>query len=293
MPLGASELILNPDQSIYHLNLHPEDLAETVITVGDPDRVAMVSRYFDHLELRKGKREFIAHTGIFNKRRLTVLSTGIGTDNVDIVLNELDALVSVDFGTRTLKDKKNELTIVRLGTSGAVQPEIAVDSFLLSELALGLDGLLHHYEHPGSLNPELEAAFIRQTNWPRQHAMPYVAEADPKLIKRLGSKNVLKGITATLPGFYGPQGRKLRLEPVNPDLLIALAAFEFKGLKITNLEMETSGIYALATLLGHPAISINCILANRTTSTFSENPEKAIDALIQYVLEMLCESPGD
>jgi uridine phosphorylase len=292
MPLGESELILNPDNSIYHLNLCPEDLAETVITVGDPERVAKVSNYFDHIELRKGKREFITHTGVLNRKRISVVSTGIGTDNIDIVLNELDALASIDFGKRTLKARRKQLTIVRLGTTGAVQPDIPPDSFLLSDMAIGFDGLLHHYRHPGSWFPDIEAAFIQQTNWPDRKARPYVVNADPELAKQFSSHITTRGFTATYPGFYGPQGRSLRLEADNPELLKVLSTFNFNGLKITNLEMETSGIYALAKLLGHSAVSMNCVLANRATTTFSGNPEKAIDSLIRFVLEKLCGGPA-
>jgi uridine phosphorylase len=290
MQLSASELILNPDRSIYHLNLHPEDLADTIITVGDPDRVAAVSKYFDQIEVRKGRREFITHTGLLNNRRLTVVSTGIGTDNIDIVLNELDALVNIDFSTRRVKQEKRALTLVRVGTSGAIQPRIPLDSFVISEFAIGFDGLLHFYKHPPSMHADIEEAFIEQMNWQEEKSRPYVLAADPGLLEQFGSVSMIRGFTGTNTGFYGPQGRRLRLEPRDTDLSGKLAGFEFKGLKITNLEMETSGIYALAALMGHRAVSMNCIVANRASGEFSKNPSTAVEALIEYTLDKLTKT---
>ncbi len=287
MALSPSELILNADGSIYHLNLLPKDIAQTIITVGDPERVAQVSKHFDSIEIRKGKREFHAHTGYLKGKRLTVLSTGIGTDNIDIVLNELDALVNIDFTTRTVKPATVSLEIVRIGTSGALQPAIPVDSFLLSEFAMGFDGLLHFYSNKGAESSEMAKSFVKQTGWNPQKAYPYVVAADPELTSRLLSNRIRLGLTITNTGFYGPQNRSLRLPLPDKDLASKIAAFYFEGRSITNLEMETSGIYLLAKLLGHRAVSMNCILANRSNGTFSQNPEFAVDSLIEYVLERL------
>ncbi|MEK6153751.1 nucleoside phosphorylase [Flavobacteriaceae bacterium 3-367] len=290
MKLSPSELILNPDNSIYHLNLQPEDIADTIITVGDPDRVDMVSRYFDSIEIKKGKREFITHTGHFNGKRLTVISTGIGTDNIDIVMNELDALVNIDFKNRAVKPEASSLDIVRIGTSGALQPDIAVDSFLMSQYAIGFDNLLHFYQSEEVQHPEIQLAFIDHTNWSIFKSIPYVVNCDMGLAKRLLSDSVRQGFTATNVGFYGPQGRKLRLETEDNELNSKLSSFEHQGIRITNLEMETSGIYGLALLLGHRAVSMNCILANRSTGEFSNKPKKAMRELIQYTLQKLTEA---
>lgn len=287
MHLGPSELILNADGSIYHLNLLPEDIATTIITVGDPDRVADVSNYFDHIELKKGKREFLAHTGVLNNKRITVISTGIGTDNIDIVLNELDALVNIDFEKRCIKAHKTQLDIIRIGTSGAIQPEIPVDSFLLSEYAIGFDALLHFYDSDKVVHSEITDAFIAQTNWSSSKSVPYVVRCDEHLAATLKSNSIKQGFTATNIGFYGPQNRKLRLETSDKTLPKKLSNFQFEDLKITNLEMETSGIYGLSKLLGHRAVSMNCILANRATGTFSENPDKSVKQLIKYTLKQL------
>ncbi len=290
MPLGPSELILNADGSIYHLNLLPEDIATTIIIVGDQNRVEKVSKYFDSIETKKGKREFLTHTGILNGKRLSVVSTGIGTDNIDIVLNELDALVNLDFENRTVKTKKTVMDFVRIGTSGAIQADIDVDSFLLSEYAIGFDGLLHYYNSKEVQHLEISKAFIDCTNWDSDKPTPYVVKCDETLSSRLTSNHIRFGMTGTNIGFYGPQGRKLRLEMSDKDLNEKLTSFEFDGMKITNLEMETSAIYGLSKLLGHRAISMNCILANRVTSAFSENPKKAVDELIQYTLKKLTSS---
>ncbi len=289
MPLSPSELILNSDGSIYHLNLLPEDIAQTIITVGDPERVDQVSRHFDTIETRKGKREFHAHTGHLKGKRLTVISTGIGTDNIDIVLNELDALVNINFDTRTVKEQHSSLDIVRIGTSGALQPDIPIDSFLLSELAMGFDGLMHFYAHKEIDQPEIAKAFVKQTGWNAKKAYPYVVQCDPELMSKLSSNHIRFGLTITNTGFYGPQSRSLRLPLPETDLPLKITAFRHENHCITNLEMETSGIYLLAKLLGHRAVSMNCILANRNTGTFSENPEIAVDNLIRYVLERLTQ----
>ncbi len=287
MQLEPSELILNPDQSIYHLNLRPDEISDTLIFVGDPDRVPMVSKYFDLIELKRNKREFVTHTGILNKKRLTVISTGIGTDNIDIVLNELDALVNIDLVRREVKEEKTALKIVRIGTSGAIQPHIPLDSFLLSYHALGFDNLLHFYESEHIQHPDIQLAFIEHTEWSVFKAIPYVVSCDKKWAETFESEQVKPGFTGTNVGFYGPQARNLRIPPQDAELFQKLASFRYEDKSITNLEMETSGIYALSKLLGHKAVSLNAILTNRHNGKFSADPEKTIDGLIRYTLEKL------
>lgn len=289
MSLEASELILNSDQSIYHLNLHPEDIAETVILVGDPGRVSRVSAYFDSLEVEKSKREFVTHTGRYRGKRLSVVSTGIGTDNVDIVLNELDALVNIDFHQKKIKENLTRLNLIRLGTSGAIQPDIPVGSIVLSELAIGFDGLLQFYDSGKIQLADVQFAFLEYSRWSVLKPVPYVVEADPELCNRLDSESVIKGFTATNSGFYGPQGRSLRLKLEDPEINKKLTSFRHKGLRITNMEMETAGIFGLSGLMGHAATAVNCILANRPNGTFSQEPAKDIDRLIRYTLDKLTD----
>jgi uridine phosphorylase len=290
MQLKPSELILNADQSIYYLNLHPKDLADTVITVGDPDRVALVSNYFDTIEVKKGKREFISHTGTLKGKRITVISTGIGTDNIDIVLNELDALVNINFETRSINKKIKQLDIIRIGTSGAIQPEIPVNSVIISEIAIGFDSLLRFYDAEHVMQTQVETEFINHTQWSKYKSVPYVVSSDEELALKFNKLNFIKGFTATNVGFYGPQGRKLRLKTEDENLNDKLASFSYRDLKITNLEMETAGIYGLAKLLGHRAISLNSIIANRSTGDFSQNPSKIMEELIQKTLTALTNS---
>lgn len=287
MKLSPSELILNPDGSIYHLGLMPEDIADTIIFVGDPNRVAEVSSFFDTIEFKRAKREFHTHTGTLKNKRLTVISTGIGTDNIDIVLNELDALINIDFETRTINDRKKILDIVRIGTSGAIQTDIPLDSFLISEYAIGLDGLLHFYNSESVLEHGMAQSFSEHAQWSENKATPYVVECHREWTEKFLSNHIRLGITITNSGFYGPQGRKLRLEGCNHKLLEQWSSFQFGQNRITNLEMETSAIYGLSKLLGHRAVSMNCILANRATGTFSQNPKKAIHDLIKYCLERI------
>ena len=289
MSIKDSELILNSDGSVYHLHLKPKDLASTVITVGDPDRVDQVSAHFDTIDFRQHKREFKTHTGTLRNQRITVISTGIGADNIDIVLNELDALVNIDFKSRQVKSELTSLRIVRIGTSGALQNEIPVDSFLLSTHGLDLNGMLQAYKTQSIQNKAFEQAFVKHSNWKKERAQPVLVEGDKSIENQLISKNILKGITATCGGFYAPQGRKLRLTPSDSKFLKNLQNFTFKGFKITNFEMETSAIFGLSKLLGHQACSMNAILANRTNGTFSNSPEKTIDALIQYSLDKLID----
>ena len=287
MKIKASELIINNDGSIYHLNLLPEDLATTIITVGDPDRVSSVTKYFDTIEVSKQKREFKTETGVYKGKRITVISTGIGTDNIDIVFNELDALVNIDLNTRTIKPKHTSLDIIRIGTSGTILDTIAIDSFLISELAVGFDSLLHFYDSRHVQDLALSKALIEQTNWAKEKSDPYVVAYDESLGVKFKSDNVINGFTATNVGFYGPQSRVLRLRLQDNEFSDKLAAFNFEGKQITNLEMETAGIYGLAKLLGHKAVSMNAILANRATGEFSENPDKLVDDLIVYCLDKL------
>jgi uridine phosphorylase len=290
MKFEKSELILNPDGSIYHLNLFPEDISDTIITVGDPDRVSDVSQYFDHIELKKGKREFHTHTGTLDGKRLTVISTGIGTDNIDIVLNELDALANIDFDSREVKKNRIRFEVVRIGTSGAIQPEIPIDSFLLSEYGIGFDGLLYFYKSKSIQHVKFSEDLMRHLGWEDELFKPYVVKYNKNLADKISSNRIRLGVTVTNSGFYGPQGRQLRLEPKDGQFLSKLATFKFNDLRITNLEMETAGIYGLAQMLGHRAISLNCILANRVTGEFSKNPHMAVDKLVQYTLERLTAS---
>ncbi|MBS1527051.1 MAG: nucleoside phosphorylase [Bacteroidetes bacterium] len=287
--IPETDLILNGDGSVYHLNLLPEDVAGTVITVGDPDRVQEVSKYFDRVELRKSKREFVAHTGCIGQKRLTVISTGIGTDNIDIVLNELDALVNIDLENRTRKPVLTSLDIIRIGTSGAIQADIALDSILVSEMAIGLDTLMHYYKQENNTEEKLLLAAFKAV-LPASHPFsPYIASGSADLIGQL-AKDVPKGITISSPGFYAPQGRQLRLQLQTPGLINAVQTFRSGESRITNLEMETAGIYGLASLLGHRAISFNVILANRITGKFSKQPQKAIEQAIELVLGNLIDS---
>jgi uridine phosphorylase len=287
MKLPESELILNEDGSIYHLSLKPSDIATTIITVGDPDRVENISRNFDSIEVRVQKREFKTHTGRYNGKRFTVISTGIGTDNVDIVLNELDALVNIDFNTRSVRKEHTQLSIIRIGTSGAIQPDIPVDSFLISETAIGFDNLLHFYNCGTILNTQFSEAFTMHMGWYNKKSEPYVVQADDVLMKMFASEAFIHGCTATNVGFYGPQGRVLRLPLQDEKMNRKMASFRFNGQSITNLEMETAGIYGLSKLLGHRAISLNAILANRANGAFSEHPQITVDALINHTLEVL------
>lgn len=285
--LEASELILNADNSIYHLNLLPKDIADTIIVVGDQNRVGQVSKYFDAIEVKKEKREFFTHTGVLNGKRLTVLSTGIGADNIDIVLNELDALANIDFDTRTIRKKFNQLKIIRIGTSGAIQEDIPVDSFILSEYAFGFDGVLHFYKNEGILHEGFSKAFVKHSSWSEKKPWPYLVKSDDSLRAILSSNRIRYGVTGTNSGFYGPQGRKLRLELQDNSLNDKLTSFRYKDLRITNLEMESSAIYGLSKLMGHQAVSLNCIIANRVLGEFSKNPLQTIDNLIKYTLDKL------
>ena len=287
--LAASEFILNNNGSIYHLNLFPENLADTVILVGDPGRVERISRHFDHIEFRIQKREFVTHTGSYRGKRISVVSTGIGTDNIDIVLNELDALVNINFNSREIKEQHRTLDIIRIGTSGAIQADIPVDSFLRSDKGVGFDSLLHYYQHENNTNRELEKALASHLQLSQESSSPYIVDANPVLASQFSGPDLIGGMTGTNVGFYGPQGRVLRLPLRDPGLNDKIESFGFKGQKITNLEMETAGIYGLSELLGHRAVSLNAIVANRCTGEFSKEPGKTVDRLIEYSLEQLVQ----
>jgi uridine phosphorylase len=288
--IQPSELILTPEGKIYHLNLAPSQLAETIITVGDPGRVAMVSKYFDTIETTAEHREFKTHTGTYKGKRISVISTGIGPDNIDIVFNELDALVNIDFEKRQVKKKLTSLNIIRIGTSGGLTPDVKVDSFLVSLMGIGLDTVMHYYAKTEKIfNREFAQAFIDHTQWNPDNSVPYAVAADKSLIEKMVSDKTLQGITITNVGFYGPQGRVLRAPLWDRDLNEKLTSFRFKKKKITNLEMETATMYGLAKLLGHRALSMNAIVANRASGTFSKDSTKTIDALIQYTLDKIVE----
>lgn len=285
--IKASELILNPDGSVYHLNLKPENIAHNIIFVGDQNRVEKITQSFDSIEFSTQKREFKTQTGTLKGKRITVLSTGIGPDNIDIVMNELDALVNIDLVTKIPKEILTSLNIIRIGTSGSLQANIPVDSFVMSKFGLGLDNMLRSYCIDEITNPEMEGAFIKHTNWDSKKGKPYAVSCCENLEKLIESDKIHKGITATSGGFYGPQGRVLRLAIQDENLNSKMDSFVFEENNITNLEMETAAIYGLSKLLGHNALSLNAIIANRASGTFSSDPYKAVDELIAYTLNKL------
>lgn len=285
--IKQSELILNPDGSVYHLNLRPEHIAHDIIFVGDQNRVEKITQFFDNIEFSTQKREFKTQTGTYKGKRITVMSTGIGPDNIDIVINELDALVNIDLKTRLPKEELTSLNIIRIGTSGSLQADIPTDSFVMSKFGLGMDNMLRSYQIDNVSNKNLEDAFIKHTNWDAKKGRPYVVRCSEKLEKLIESNRIFKGITATAGGFYAPQGRVLRLALQDADLNSKMDNFEFEDSKITNLEMETAAIYGLSALLGHNALSLNAIIANRALGTFSDDPYKAVDELIAYTLQKL------
>ena len=287
MPIKQSELILNPDGSIYHVNLKPEHIADTIIFVGDQDRVEKITKHFDSIEFSTRKREFKTQTGTYKGKRLTVLSTGIGPDNIDIVLNELDAIVNIDLETRLPKSEHTCLSIIRVGTSGSLQEDVPVDAFVMSTYGLDLNGMLHFYQIDNIHNPEIEDAFIQYTNWNPNKARPIVIENAQVLAEQFDSDLMFKGLTATAGGFYGPQGRVLRLSLEDPDLNGKMDSFNYNTIRITNFEMETAVIYGLSKLLGHNALSLNAIIANRATGQFSQDPKKVVESLILYTLNKL------
>jgi len=284
--IAESELIITDRGSIYHIDLRPEELADTVITVGDPDRVAEVSKYFDTVEVKRQHREFIAHTGFIGKKRLTVISSGIGPDNIDIVLNELDAVANIDFETRTVRPELKSLTIIRMGTCGALQADIPVDSFVAGTHGIGFDNLLHYYRLENNQEErEILQNFAGHTQL-QGAVMPYIASCSSHIIKNFVD-GFHQGITVTCPGFYGPQGRVLRLGLANPMLIDRLEHFRFGSHRIANFEMETSAIYGLGKLLGHQCLSVNVIVANRVRKEFSKDGKAAVEGLIRKGLEVI------
>lgn len=288
--IPESELIINDRGAIYHLDIRPEELAPTVITVGDPDRVGEVSKHFDRIEFKNQHREFISHTGYIGSKRFTVLSSGIGPDNIDIVINELDALVNIDFNTRTIKPELQSLQILRIGTSGSLQHDIPVDSFVASTHGLGIDNLLNFYRmSQNDEEQQLLHSFITHTQLHQTVSHPYLFSAGPSLLK-LFVDGYHRGITVTCPGFYGPQGRMLRLGLSNPELVDRLTQFHFGQHRITNFEMETSAIYGLGKLLGHQCLSVNAIVANRVAKQFSKDGKATVEKLIQKTLGILSAS---
>jgi uridine phosphorylase len=285
--IAETELILNPNGSVYHLQLLPEHIAENIIIVGDQGRVETVSKYFDSIDLKVQNREFVSHAGTYKGKRIMVLSSGIGTDNIDILLNELDAAVNIDLETRMVKKEHTSLNIVRIGTSGALQKDIPVDNYVVSTHGLGFDGLLNYYlDLPKVNDNEISEAFIKQTNWNKNLPYPYAVKGSETLINKIGF-DLAKGITATAPGFYGPQGRKLRLTPWVEDFNQQLTDFEYRGNRITNFEMETSALYGLGALLGHQTCTVCAIIANRVAKQYSKNYHASMEQLIQLVLERL------
>ena len=285
--IASSELILNPDGSVYHLHLKPENIAKDILFVGDQNRVEKITQHFEHIECTIQKREFKAQTGTYKGKRITVISTGIGPDNIDIVMNELDALVNIDLESRTIKRELTSLNIVRIGTSGSLQADIPVDSFVMSRYGLGLDNMLRSYQIDEISEKEIEEAFIYQTNWDLRKGRPYVVKGSDSLAALFTSDKIFEGFTGTAGGFYGPQGRVLRLPIQDIELNRRMDSFQFQGIRMTNLEMETGAIYGLGKLLGHECLSLNAIIANRATGTFSKDPYKTVDELIEYALNRL------
>ncbi len=288
--IAESELIINDRGAVYHLNCRPEEIAQTIITVGDPDRVGEVSKHFDKIEYQNKHREFVTHTGYVGNKRISCVSTGIGPDNIDIVLNELDALVNIDFESRLIKDELARLNIIRFGTSGSLQKDIPVDSFVASTHGLGLDNLMHFYRTENNEEErQLVQAFCTHTQLNSAKVAPYINMASAGLIKHF-THNYHQGITVTCPGFYGPQGRILRLGLGYPMLINNLTNFQFGNYRITNFEMETSAIYGLGAALGHQCLSLSAIVANRISKEFSKDGALAVENLIKQSLQVISES---
>ena len=280
-----TELILTQKNKVYHLHLSEEEIADTILIVGDRARVKQVSKHFNKIEFKIENREFLTHTGVHNGKRLTVLGTGIGTYNIDIVLNELDAAVNIDLKNRTIKEKHKSLNIIRLGTSGALQKDVKVDSFLMATHGLGFDGLAHFYKSMNIIDQKMSNAFANHSQWPQPLAAPYIVKASEKLLNTFDS--FARGITATAPGFYAPQGRQLRISPAIEDLHQKMNTFQYKGNRISNFEMETSALYFLGKALGHHTLTICAIIGNRISKTQSKNYKKTVDKMIVEVLDKL------
>ena len=284
--IAETELILTPENKIYHLNLSKDEIANDIILVGDPDRVSVISNKFESIEHKIQNREFVTHTGILNGKRISVIATGIGPDNIDIVVNELDALVNIDFKNRTINKKKKTLNLIRLGTSGALQKDIEVDSFLASSFGLGLDNIAHFYESEEIIEQDMSSKYKQHANWPENLSNPYIVKASDNLLSLF--PDVKKGITATAPGFYGPQGRTLRLNPYITNLHEKMESFNYKENRITNFEMETSALYYLGKSLGHNTLTICAIIANRLTKEYSKDYKKTVEKMIDLVLKRIC-----
>ena len=280
-----TELILTAERKVYHLNIAGNEIADTIIIVGDMARVKQVSKHFSKIDFEIENREFLTHTGEYGGKRISVLSTGIGTDNIDIVLNELDAVKNIDLETRTIKEHKKSLNIIRLGTSGALQKDIEVDSFLMATYGLGFDGLAHFYKSENIIDEKMSSAFSAHSNWPNNLASPYIVKASEKLLAKFAG--FTSGITATAPGFYAPQGRELRIRLAIDNLHEKMNTFGFEGNRITNFEMETSALYFLGKALGHNTLTICAIIGNRISKTQSKDYKKTVDRLILSVLEKL------
>ena len=285
--IGASELIINDRGAIYHLNVRPEEIADTIITVGDPERVASVSKYFDRVEHKLAHREFITHTCYIGKKRISVLSTGIGPDNIDIALNEIDALANINFDSRTINDQKKSVSIIRMGTCGSLQGEVGVNELVAGTHGLGIDNVLHFYTQENNEEEKaILAAFDEHTKISAHKIQPYIASASASLLKHF-TEGYSHGITVTCPGFYGPQGRILRLPLKMPNLVDQMTSFRYGQHRIANFEMETSAIYGLCNLLGHQCLSINVIIANRVKKEYSKDMGKAVDHMIQKSLGII------
>jgi uridine phosphorylase len=280
-----TELIITKDKKIYHLNLDKTQIADDIILVGDQDRVSQISKHFDELTDKIQHREFVTHTGFYKGKKITALSTGIGCDNIDIVVNELDALVNIDFENRTINSEKKSLNLVRLGTSGSLQSDISVDSFLMSKYALGFDGLAYFHKKTNCIDNEITKAFNIHSNWPEDLAKPYIVKASEILLKKF--KGFTEGITATSSGFYSPQGRELRLESAIPNMHETLNTFKFERNRITNFEMESSALYFLGQSLGHNTLTICAIIGNRINKTQSVDYKNTVEKLIVEVLNKL------
>ncbi len=288
--IGASELIINSDGSIFHLGLKPHEIAENIILVGDPGRVKVVAGFFDEIEFEKQNREFFTITGKYKGKRLSVISTGIGCDNIDIVINELDALVNIDFGKRQAKQERKSLNFVRIGTSGALQTDIPISSFLVSKKSMGFDNLLNFYELPDDFSDEaLIKAFKEHTGWNPRLSSPYVVDCDPGLFSKIVNDQFVQGINISAPGFYGPQGRRLRINTADPELNSKIESFSFNGMRITNFEMESSAVYGLSKLLGHHALTVCLIISNRMVNNFETGYKSKMKELVQLILHNLME----
>ena len=286
--IASSELIINQDGTIFHLHVKPEQLAHKIILVGDPSRVDLVASFFDSIEANITNREFHTITGTYKGKRITAISHGIGTDNIDIVVNELDALVNIDFATRTVKSELTTLEMVRIGTSGGLQPFVPVGTYVVSESSIGFDGVLNFYANRDKYcDLNFEKAFVEYTDYPKQAAAPYVVEADKELVERIAKDDMVRGITISANGFYGPQGRELRIPLAVPTLNSKIESFDYEGRKVTNYEMESSALAGLSLMLGHKAMTVCSIIANRVAHNMNVDYKASIKTLISTVLDRI------